>query len=58
MSDPFFTGESERAKLGAEIAELRLLVNSLRREIADIRHKLDLPPMPRKSQVAMSTAAD
>jgi hypothetical protein len=58
MSDPFFTSESERAKLGAAIAELRLLVDSLRSEIADIRQKLDLPPMPMKSPLTMSAAID
>ena len=58
MSDPFFHSESEKVKLRAAIAELRLLVNSLGREIADIRHKLNLPPMPMKSQIATSTAVD
>lgn len=56
MSDPFFTSENETTKLRATVAELRLLVDSLRSEIADIRQKLDLPPMTMKSRTAMSGA--
>jgi len=56
MSDPLTT--EEEAKLSSAVADVRRLLDALKREMAAMREELALPPMETKSRRAMGGSVD